>query len=193
MTWSGRMMPSFMVRKRSSSSGGRPSSVRKTWEGKGIGELLGEVHLTPVDEAVDEVVDERGDLVVHGRHLAGGEDRVEELAELLVLRRVDLQRDHRPLVLEVDRVHVGGEDLGVAQGLVDVRLARQQRPPARRQSVDGHDRHVVAQHLADGLRVGGHLGAHALHRVRAGVAVLVCGTVRRRSPRSLPSRYSDLI
>ncbi len=66
--------------------------------GEGDGELLGEVHLTPVDEAVDEVVDECRDLVVHGRHLAGGEDRVEQLAELLVVRRVDLQRNHRPLV-----------------------------------------------------------------------------------------------
>ena len=62
--------------------------------GEGDGELLGEVHLAPVDEPVDEVVDELRDLLVHGRHLARGEDRVEQLAELLVLGRVDLERDH---------------------------------------------------------------------------------------------------
>ena len=104
--------------------------------GERDGELLGEVHLAPVDEAVDEVVDERGDLVVHERHLARGEDRVEQLAELLVLRRVDLERDHRPLVLEVDRVHVGREDLGMAQRLRDLLLAREEDARARRH-VDG--------------------------------------------------------
>ena len=121
--------------------------------GEGDGEFLGEVHLPPVDEAVDELVHQSRDLVVQERHLARREERVEQLAELLVLGRVDLQGDHGPLVLEVDRVHVGGEDLRVTQGLHDLFLARQQDPPGARRHVDGHDRHVVAQQLERGLRV----------------------------------------
>ena len=123
VTCSGRMMPSFMVRKRVQLVHGQAQEREEDLRGEGDGELLGEVHLAPLDEPVDEVVDEVGDLLVHGRHLARGEDRVEQLAELLVLRGIDLQRDHGPLVLEVDRIHVGGEDLGVAQGEVDLLLA----------------------------------------------------------------------
>ena len=36
-----------------------------------------------------------------------------------VVGRVDLQRDQRPDVAEVDRFAVGREDLGVAEGLVE--------------------------------------------------------------------------
>ncbi len=139
--------------------------------GERHGELLGEVHLAPVDETVDQVVHEGRDLVVHRLHLARSEDRVEQLAELLVLRRVDLQGDHRPLVAQVDRVHVGREGLGVAQGLHDVRLAREQDPVPRRQVVDGHDGHLVAQRLPDRLRVGGHLRTHGAHRIASPVGV----------------------
>ena len=72
VTWSGRMMPSFMVRKRSSSSRGRPEQGEEDLRGERDGELLGEVDLAPVDEAVDEVVDERRHLVVHGAPSCAG-------------------------------------------------------------------------------------------------------------------------
>ena len=149
--------------------------------GERDGELLGEVHLAPVDEPIDQVVDQLGDLVVHQGHLAGGEERVEELAELLVVRRVDLQRDHGPLVLEVDRVHVGGEDLGVPERFVDLRPARQEHAVAVRQ-VDRHDR-VLAHELVDGLGVGRHFGIHARQRVhQAGGGRRGFGVSFHRSP-----------
>jgi hypothetical protein len=74
--------------------------------------------------------------------------------------RIDLQRDHGPRVLEVDGVHVGREDLGMAQGLVDLRLGREQDAHA----LDRHDR-ALAHELEDGLRVGRHLGIHAGQRI----------------------------
>jgi hypothetical protein len=94
-------------------------------------------------------------------HLAGGEDGIEQLPELLVLRWVDLQRDQRPDVLQVHRVRVRREDLGMAQDLVDVQLAGEDHTHA----LDRHDRHGVPQHLEHGLRVGRHFGVHRRERV----------------------------
>ena len=147
---------------------GQAEQGEEDLRGERDGELLGEVHLAPLDEPVDEVVHEVRDLLVHGGHLARGEDRVEQLAELLVLRRVDLQRDHRPLVLEVDGIDVGGEDLGVPKGEVDVLLAREEDARVGA-DVHGHHRHFVPQHLVRRLRVGRHVGVHG--RQRSGVAV----------------------
>ena len=110
---------------------GRPSSVRKTSEGNGTENSLAKSTSPRSMNPSMRWLTRSATSCVHGRHLAGGEDRVEQLAELLVLRRVDLERDHRPLVLQVDGVHVGREDLGVTQGEVDVLLARQEDARAR--------------------------------------------------------------
>ena len=75
-------MPSFMVRKRVELVEGQAEQGQEDLRGEGDGELLGEVDLAPVDELVDEVVDQHRHLFVHGGHLARGEDRVEQLAEL---------------------------------------------------------------------------------------------------------------
>ena len=119
----GRMIPSFMARKRGSSSTGRPEQVEEDPGREEGGELGGEVDLAPVDEPVDELVDRRGHRLLDEGHLAGGEDRVEELAVLLVVGRVDLQGDQGPDVLQVHGVGVGREDLGMAEDLVDLDLA----------------------------------------------------------------------
>ena len=161
------------------------------------GELRGEVDLAPVDEAVDEIVDQDGNLLLHGRHQAGGEDRVQQLAVLLVLGRVDLQRDHRPLVLEVDRSHVGREDLRMAEGLVDVGLAAQDDARA----LKGHHRAAVPQRLEhrpagwppcprpcrggwprSGLRVSQSMRPCVLSRVISRVAVADASVRGRRHP-----------
>ena len=79
-----------------------------------LGELLGEVALAAVDELVDEPVDPPGDVLFLLVHALGREQRVEQLAVLRVLRRIDVQRDERP---DVAQVHLdpGREQLVVAQ------------------------------------------------------------------------------
>jgi hypothetical protein len=119
-----------------------------------------EVDLVLRDEAVDEVVDQLGHRLLEQRHLLGGEDRVEDLAVLLVLRRVDLQRDERADVAEVDGRHVRREDLGVTKRLLDLGPPGQQHADA----VDGHDGRGLAQRLEHRLRVGRHLRIHRRER-----------------------------
>ena len=68
-------------------------------------ELLGEVALAAVGERVDEVVDACGDVGFLRLHLLRGEDRIEDLPVLRVLGRIDVQRDQRPDVAEIQTAH----------------------------------------------------------------------------------------
>ena len=87
----------------------------------------------------------------------GREERVEELAELDVLGRIDLERDERPHVAESDRVHVGGVQVGV---------------PQRR-----HDLGVIdEQHL---LVVGADHGGAGSHRGVDGLRARVHGRIQQ--------------
>jgi hypothetical protein len=170
-------MPSFMARKRIELVEWEAEQGEEDLRRVRDGELRREVDLAPVDEAVDEIVDQDGNLVLHRRHQAGGEDRVQQLAELLVFGRVDLERDQRPCVLEVHRGHVGREELRMAQGFVDVDLAAQDDAGA----LNGHDRAAVPQRLEHRLRVGRHVPVHA---EGAGSLVFGCfgGCVHESSP-----------
>ena len=64
-------------------------------------ELPGEVDLPVVDEAVDQVVDQTLHRLGELRDALGGEQRVEDPAELAMLWRVQLERDERADVAEV--------------------------------------------------------------------------------------------
>lgn len=75
-------------------------------------EFGGEVDAGSVAEAIDEGVGEVRDRLLQLGHLAGCEQRVEELSVLLVVGRVDLERDERPDVLQVDGRHVRRKQLG---------------------------------------------------------------------------------
>jgi len=152
-TWPGRMMPSFMARKRSSSLSGRPSRVKRPATGTGW-RTLPEVDLAPVDEAVDEIVDEDGHLVLHRRHEARGENRSSSLRNFLCSAgRSGV--DERAGVLEIHRGHIGREELRMAQGLVDIDLAAQDNA---RPGMPG--RTAVPQRLEHGLGVGRHVRVH---------------------------------
>ena len=79
-----------------------------------LGELLGEVALAAIDERVDELVDAARDVGLLLVHALGREQRVDQLAVLRVLGRVDVERDQRPHVAE-RHVDVRREQLVVAQ------------------------------------------------------------------------------
>ena len=74
------------------------------------GELRVEVAASLACELVDELVEELGHLVVERCHRTRSEERVEDPPVLHVLRRVDLQRDERPDVAELDRFGPRRED-----------------------------------------------------------------------------------
>ena len=114
-----------------------------------LGELVGEVALATGLELVDEVVDPGGDVVLDGVHLAGREDRVEDLAVLEVAGRVDAERDERAHVAELEEA-LRREHLGVLEGGLD-------RPPARHHVHAGHGLHDLGldQVLVDRLRARG--------------------------------------
>ena len=124
-----------MARNVGSSSSGSPSIVRNTCDGNGIENSLAKSISSWSTKPVDEVVDQRRDRRLEQRHLSRGEERIEDLPVLLVIRRVDLQGDQRPDVLEVDRRHVRGEDVRPAEHLVDLGSPAHQD----RQVVERHD------------------------------------------------------
>jgi hypothetical protein len=87
---------------------------------KGNRELGVEVAFAAIREAVDHVVHQLGDARFAASHLTWSEQRVEDAPVLHMLVRVDLQRDQRPHVAEIDRVHVRREQLGVLECHLDV-------------------------------------------------------------------------
>ena len=98
-------------------------------------ELLVEVAFAPVGEPVDHLVDQLGDPRFASGHLARSEQRVEDAAVLRVLGRIDLQRNQRSNVAQIDRIHVRREQLGVLERHLDVGQAaeyhRLRRPEHR--------------------------------------------------------------
>ena len=71
----------------------------------------------------DQVLDERSGAVLEQGDALRREERVEELAEVLVLGRVDLERDERTDLADLHGLGPGGEDLGVVEHLVHVGVA----------------------------------------------------------------------
>ena len=125
-------------------------------------ELLGEVALAALDEAVDEVVDQRGDGLVERGHLPRREERVEDLAVLQVVGRVDLQRDeraHRSHGQRVDRRR-RREHVGAAEGL--------------------HRRFLGGEHVAHAVEADDRRGGaeRAVHLLRVAVELGIGGEER---------------
>ena len=119
-----------------------------------LGELRGEVARAAFDEAIDEVVDPHRDVVLEPIDLTGREERIEQPAVAKVIRRVDGQRDERPIVALVDEVG-RREHLRVPQRLLDERAA------ARDEHVTQRERARLGQLVVVGLgrrRVGHHFG-----------------------------------
>ena len=151
---------------------------------KGHGELLREIDLAPVDEAINQIVDQDSHLLLHHRHEAGGEDRVEQLAVLLVLGGIDLQGYQWPDVLQVDGGHVRREGLGMAKGLIDVDLAAQDHPGA----FYGQHGAVFPERLEHRLGIGRHVGAHP-ERAFLPCCIRLGRPQIRAFPSSFPSLY----
>ncbi len=119
-----------------------------------LGELRGEVACAAFDEAIDEVVDPHRDVALEPIDLTGREERIEQPAVAKVIRRVDGQRDERPIVALIDEVG-RREDLRVPQRLLDERAA------ARDEQVAQRKRARLGQLVVVGLgrrRVGHHFG-----------------------------------
>jgi hypothetical protein len=83
-------------------------------------ELAREVALAAVDERVDPLVHQCRNRRLERGHVTGREQRVEDLAVLHVVGRVDLQRDERADGAHRQRRLRGGgrEDLGLAEALL---------------------------------------------------------------------------
>ena len=117
---SGRITSSFQSRNLSRSSSGSPSSCRKTVHGSGTANSSWKSHSPRSAKPVDHLVHQLGDGRFARGHLARREQRVEDAAVLRVLGRVDLQRDQRPHVAEVDGIHVRREHVGALERHLDV-------------------------------------------------------------------------
>ena len=163
-----------------------PSSARNTVHGSGIANAS-EYSTSPrVDERVDQLVGELAHLVLELVDLARREQGVEQLAVLQVVGRVDLQRDERTVVAEMDRVHVGREDLGVAQREHHVLVAGDDHAHVR-----VHHRALVVEPVVDGLRACHDLGVE--DRAELGdVAELGGGAAARRRGRPVAHRVIPL-
>ena len=99
--------------------------------GSGTDEFLVEVTLAPIGEPVDRLVHQLGDEWLPSGHLPRSEQRVEDPAVLRMLGRIDLQRNQRADVAQIDRVHVRREQLGVLERHLDVGEAAQHHRPRR--------------------------------------------------------------
>ena len=141
-------MPSLKRRKRSRSSSGSPMSRRNTVHGSGTATSALNSHRPVSTKRVDQVVHQAAHRALELADLARREQRVEQPAELHVLGRIDLQRDQRPDVADVDRA-ARREDLGVAQRRHHVLVARDERHVHVGR---GHDAHL-AHHRVELLRV----------------------------------------
>ena len=99
------------------------------------GGWTGRSALATVDYRVDELI---GVAAHRGLEFQGtlmGKTLVEYLAVARLRRRVDLQRNHRPDVAQIDRVHVRRKQLGVLERHLDVGQAAEnnrRRPPEHR-------------------------------------------------------------
>ena len=94
---------------------------------------------------------------------AWGEQRVEQPAELHVVRRIDLQRDQRPDLTDVDRVQFDENARG-AEHLAYLGIAGDEHhlgAGAHSHVVDRHHRRDRAQHGEPLLGVGQHVGVDA--------------------------------
>src|SRR5947208_3111724 len=80
----------------------QPEQLQEDGAWQRNGELVVEVAFAPLGEAVNHLVHQLGDARFAPGHLPRGEQGVEDATVLRVLRRVDLQRDHRSDVAEVD-------------------------------------------------------------------------------------------
>jgi uncharacterized protein YjhX (UPF0386 family) len=87
---------------------------------KGHRELLVEVAFAPIGEAVDHLVHQLGDARFTSGHLSRSEQRVENATVLRMLGRIDLERDQRADIAEIDGVHVRREQFGALECHLDV-------------------------------------------------------------------------
>jgi len=81
--------------------------LQKDGARKGYREFGVEVAFAPIGEAVDHLVHQLGDAWFTPGHLPRREQGIEDATVLRVFGWVDLQRDQRSHVAEVDRIHVG--------------------------------------------------------------------------------------
>ena len=120
-------------------------------------EFLVEVAPAAVGEAVDDLVHQRADGRFARGHLPRREERVEDAAVLRVVGRVDLQRDQRPHIAEVDGIHVRREHVGALERHLDVREATENHGSFRSRP---EHRGRLAQHLVHRLGF-----CHTRHRL----------------------------
>ena len=150
--------PSFIARKVPRSSIGSPNMLRNTCDGNGVeNRWTKSISGSSMKPSISSF-DQRTDLVLPLAHPLRREQRVEDLAVLPVIRRVDLERDERTGGLHV----VGGgarrEHLRLAQHLLDPGPGGDDHAHA----VEPEHRRPLVQHRVDRLRAARHLRVHQL-------------------------------
>ena len=83
--------------------------------GKGTDNSAWKSQTPAFDEPVDQLVDHRPHAVLAREDLARREVRIQDAPVLHMIGRVDLQRDERTLLADVDRHEIRAEDLGMLQ------------------------------------------------------------------------------
>ncbi len=129
---------------------------------------------------VDQVAHEGPRPLLEQGDLAGGEDRVEQLPVVAVVRRVDLEGDQRPHLPDRDRVDARAEDLRVPEHVPDVLVAPDEHHPGPLAQLD--DGPGVAQQLEQRLGMG--------ERLRVGLAA-PHGQIGHRTPPENVTPVSD--
>ena len=121
-------------------------------------ELVVEFRFAARGELVDELPRELPDLRLQREHLLGAEDRVEQLAPLLVVLAVDLERNQRVVVAEAAALAAVAEDRRMTVDLDDVVVAVEIPHPVGLLGADGACLLAVerlgARHRLDLLRQG---------------------------------------
>ena len=142
------------------SSIGSPNIVRNTCDGNGVENRAEKsISSSSTNPSMRSLTSWLGRLLEQ-LHPLRREQRVEELAVLPVVRRVDLQRDQRPLRLQVVRRRARREHVGMPEHLVDAGP----RADDHADAVEAEHRRARLQHRVDRLRVPGHLRVHQLRQ-----------------------------
>ena len=129
----------------------QPEDLQEDGGRQGLGDGVVEVAAAVGGDGADELLHECARLRLEQGDLLGCEQRVEQLAERLVLRRVDLEGDQWADLADRDRVEARRVDVGVLQHLAHLGFATD----------DDHapvlhleERATVAQQREQRLRVG---------------------------------------
>ena len=185
----GRMMSSFHAEHRVELVERQIAQLQEDRAGQRHRQLGVEVAGATLDEPVDELVDQAAHLLVERDEVAGAQVRVHHPAVLDVVGRVDLQRQQRPLLPDVDGRDVGAEDLRVLEGELHVLVAADQ--VGVRHLQHRGDGHLVAQRLVERDRIGRHLGRVGVGRADLGAHVAGGGGHEAVAPAAVAREVGD--